>query len=138
MGYISGFVETVVPFLVVLTVLVFVNELGHYLVARWCGVRVETFSVGFGPELFGWFDRHGTRWKLASLPFGGYVKRFGYADAASMPGEHVATMTPEEKAVSFHHQPLRSRAGIIAAGPGANFIFTIVVSALIFAIVGQP
>src|SRR5277367_6150558 len=134
MGYLVTGAGSIASFLVVLTVLVFVHELGHYLVARWCGVRVETFSVGFGPELFGWFDRRGTRWKLAAIPFGGYVKMFGDADAASMPGEHVATMTQEEKAVSFHHQPLRSRAAIIAAGPGANFLFTIVVSALIFAI----
>jgi regulator of sigma E protease len=137
MSFITGFIETAVPFLVVLTVLVFVHELGHYLVARWCGVRVETFSVGFGPELFGWFDRHGTRWKLAAIPFGGYVKMYGDADAASMPGEHLATMTPEERAVSLHYQPVAARAAIIAAGPGANFLFTIVVLAGLFATVGQ-
>ena len=134
---ISGLIETVVPFLIVLTVLVFVHELGHYLVARWCGVRVETFSVGFGPELFGWFDRHGTRWKLAAIPFGGYVKMYGDADAASMPSAELATMTAEERSVSLHYKPVASRAAIIAAGPGANFLFTIVILAGIFATVGQ-
>ncbi|HVJ51235.1 MAG TPA: RIP metalloprotease RseP [Aliidongia sp.] len=137
MSYLTGTVETVVPFLIVLTVLVFVHELGHYLVARWCGVRVETFSVGFGPELIGRFDRNGTRWKLSAIPFGGYVKMYGDADAASMPGEQLATMTPEERAVSFHWKPLPARAAIIAAGPAANFLFTIVVLAGLFSTVGQ-
>jgi|HubBroStandDraft_1064217.scaffolds.fasta_scaffold00077_21 regulator of sigma E protease len=128
---------TLVPFLIVLTVLVFVHEMGHYLLARLSGVRIETFSIGFGPELFGWYDRRGTRWRVSAIPVGGYVKMFGDADASSMPGEEIQTMTAEERAVSFHHKPLAARAAIIAAGPMANFLFTIVVLSGLFATVGQ-
>ncbi|MEA2756444.1 MAG: regulator of sigma protease [Aliidongia sp.] len=138
MGILTFAWGTLVPFLVVLTVLVFVHEMGHYLLARWNGVRIETFSVGFGPELFGRYDRHGTRWRFSAIPIGGYVKMFGDADASSMPGEEVRTMTAEERAVSFHHKSLGARAAVIAAGPGANFLFTIVVLAGMFATVGQP
>src|SRR5215467_5994558 len=94
----------IVPALIVLTVLVFVHELGHYLVARRNGVRVEVFSIGFGPEIFGWFDRAGTRWKLSAVPLGGYVKMFGDSDASSQPSGGIMLMTPEERAVSFHHK----------------------------------
>ena len=128
----------VLPFLVVLAVLVFIHEFGHYLAARLCGVKVETFSLGFGPELVGWFDSHGTRWKVSALPLGGYVKMFGDADAASTPGEGLATMTPEERAVSHHHQPLGRRAIIAAAGPIANYLLAIVLLAGLFATSGQP
>src|SRR5580700_8071017 len=99
-----------VGFLILLTVLVFVHELGHYLVARWNGVRVEIFSIGFGPELFGWNDRAGTRWKFSTVPLGGYVKMYGDADPTSMPGEHLPTMTAAQQAVSFHHKRLGQRA----------------------------
>jgi regulator of sigma E protease len=138
MGIITFAWGTLVPFLIVLTVLVFVHELGHYLVARFNGVRIETFSIGFGPELFGWYDRRGTRWRFSAIPVGGYVKMFGDADPSSMPGEQVQTMTAEERAVSFHHKSLGARAAVIAAGPMANFIFTIVVLTGIFATFGQP
>lgn len=127
-----------VMFLLVLTVLVFVHELGHYWAARRNGVRVEVFSIGFGPELFGLTDRSGTRWKFSAIPLGGYVKMFGDADPASRPGGDVADMTPEERAVSFHHQSLRARAVIVAAGPIANFLFAILALALLFMIYGQP
>src|SRR5271154_1746178 len=102
MGVLTSGVEYIGPFLVVLTVLVFVHELGHYLVARWNAVKVEVFSIGFGPELFGWNDRAGTRWKVSAIPLGGYVKMFGDADPASMPGDRLASMTEAERAVSFH------------------------------------
>ena len=125
-------------FLVVLTVLVFVHELGHYVVARWNGVKVETFSIGFGPELFGWNNRAGTRWKISAIPLGGYVKMFGDADPASMPSADVHEMTPEERAVAFHHKRLGQRAAIVAAGPLANFLFAIVALAGLFATLGQP
>jgi regulator of sigma E protease len=128
----------VLPFLIVLTVLVFVHELGHYWVARRCGVRIETFSIGFGPELFGWHDRAGTRWKLSAIPLGGYVKFFGDADAMSTPGGELPVMSPEEQKVSFHHKPLGQRAAIVAAGPIANFAFAIIVSAVLFVLIGQP
>jgi regulator of sigma E protease len=126
-----------VGFLILLTVLVFVHELGHYLVARWNGVRVEVFSIGFGPELFGWNDRAGTRWKFSAVPLGGYVKMFGDADPASMPGEHLAEMTAAEKAVSFHHKRLGQRAAVVAAGPIANFILAIAILTVIIAVHGQ-
>lgn len=125
----------VLPFLAVFTVLVFVHELGHYWVARRCGVRVETFSIGFGPELYGWNDGHGTRWRFSAIPLGGYVKMFGENDFA---GDDETALTPEERAVSFHHKPLRHRAAIVAAGPLANFAFAIAVLALLFGAIGVP
>src|SRR5437667_6357759 len=128
----------VVVFLVVLTVLVFVHELGHYLIARRNGVRVEVFSIGFGPELFGWWDRAGTRWKFSAIPLGGYVKMFGDSDAASMPSAALPKMTEAEKAVSFHHKRLGQRTAVVAAGPAANFIFAILLFAVLYMTVGQP
>jgi regulator of sigma E protease len=128
-----------VPFILVLSVLVFVHELGHYWVARRAGVRVETFSIGFGREVFGWTDRAGTRWKVSWLPLGGYVKMFGDADAASTPDREGETrMTAEERAVSFHHKPLGWRAAIVAAGPIANFLFAILIFAVMFMSYGRP
>jgi regulator of sigma E protease len=121
----------------VLTGLVFFHELGHYLVARWNGVRIEVFSIGFGPELFGWNDRAGTRWKFSAIPLGGYVKMFGDADAASMPSAEAAEMTAAEKRVSFHHKRLLQRTAIVAAGPIANFILAILLLAISFAIYGK-
>jgi regulator of sigma E protease len=126
------------PFLCVLTVLVFVHELGHYLVARWSGVRVEVFSIGFGSEVFGWTDRAGTRWKISLLPFGGYVRMFGEApELETMDAKTRAPLSDAERAVSFAHKSLGRRAAIVAAGPAANFLFAIVVSAVLFATVGQ-
>lgn len=130
--------DYVLPFLVILTILVFVHEMGHYLIARRNGVRVEVFSIGFGPELFGWYDAKGTRWKVSAVPLGGYVKMFGDADESSGAGEGLDEMTPEEKAVSFHHKTVAQRAAVVIAGPAANFIFAIVLLAGLYAIVGQP
>lgn len=128
-----------VPFLVVLSALVFVHELGHFWVARRAGVRVETFSIGFGREIVGWTDRAGTRWKIGWMPLGGYVKMFGDSDAASTPDrEGEKRMSPEERAVSFHHKPLRWRAAIVAAGPVANFLFAILIFAALFLTHGRP
>ena len=99
------------PFLFVLTVVVFFHELGHFLVARWCGVRVLVFSVGFGPELFGFNDRHGTRWKLSAIPLGGYVKFFGDENAASVPDQAaVAGMTEAERKRQLHPSRRSARA----------------------------
>lgn len=133
----GGFGTTALFFLLVLTVLVFVHELGHYLVARRNGVRIEVFSIGFGPELFGWTDRAGTRWKFSAVPLGGYVKMFGDADPASTPGAAVPGMTAAERSVSFHHKRLGQRAAIVAAGPIANFLFAVVALAVLFATAGQ-
>ncbi|HET8727929.1 MAG TPA: RIP metalloprotease RseP [Alphaproteobacteria bacterium] len=128
----------IVAFLVVLTVLVFVHEFGHYCVARRNSVRIEVFSIGFGPELFGFTDRAQTRWKFSAVPLGGYVKMFGDANAASMPGETIPEMTPADRAVSFHHKRLGQRAAVVAAGPIANFLFAIVVLAALFVTSGHP
>jgi regulator of sigma E protease len=138
MEFISTVWTHFLPFVVVLTALVFVHELGHYWVARRNDVRVEVFSIGFGPEIFGWNDKSGTRWKFSWIPLGGYVKFFGDADAASTPGSELPEMTEAEKAVSFHHKRLGQRAAIVAAGPIANFLFAIVVFALLYSFVGQP
>lgn len=138
MEFLTGLWTYVIPFLIVLTVLVFVHELGHYWVARRNGVRIETFSIGFGPELFGRTDRAGTRWKFSAIPLGGYVKMFGDADAASTPSGAVRTMTPQEREVSFFHKRLGQRAAIVAAGPIANFLFAIIGLTLLFSLYGQP
>ena len=124
-------------FLVVLTVVVFFHELGHYLIARINGVRVQTFSIGFGPEIVGWTDRKQTRWKISLIPLGGYVKFFGDAGAASQPGDELPELSEEERAVSFHHKRLHQRAAVVFAGPFANFILAIVLLAILFATVGQ-
>lgn len=113
-------------FFVVLSVIVFIHEFGHYIVAKWCGVKIEAFSIGFGKELFGWTDRSGTRWKFSLVPMGGYVKMFGDGSAASTPDAELnATMTEAEKAVSFHHKPLYKKAAVVVAGPVFNFLLTI-------------
>ena len=136
MEFIEVLTGTVVPFLIVLTVLVFVHEMGHYLLARKNGVRVEVFSIGFGPEIFGWTDRVNTRWKFSLIPLGGYVKMFGDADAASRPSD--APMSEEERAVAFQSKRLGQRAWIVAGGPLANFVLAIVIFAGLFMFVGQP
>ncbi len=129
----------VVPFLIVLTILVYVHEWGHYWVACRAGVRVEVFSIGFGPEIFGWTNKVGTRWKISAIPLGGYVKMFGQSDT-SPDGEadDEAPLSAEEKAVSFAHKTLPQRSAIVAAGPVANFIFAIIVFAGLAWLVGSP
>src|SRR5579862_4898635 len=133
----GGVVGYLVPFLFVLSLVVFFHELGHFLVARWCGVRILTFSIGFGPELIGFYDRHGTRWKIAAIPLGGYVKFFGDENAASTPDTaRLATMDASERAQSFIFQPVPKRAAIVVAGPLANFILAIAIFAGIFMLYG--
>ena len=128
----------VIPFLFVLTVVVFFHELGHFLVARWCGVKVDTFSIGFGREIVGWNDRHGTRWKVSWIPLGGYVKFAGDENAASVPDrERLAQVSAADQAHLFHFKPLRQRAAIVAAGPIANFILATVIFACIFTFIGR-
>jgi regulator of sigma E protease len=134
-----GLIGYAVPFLFVLTIVVFFHELGHFLVARWAGVRVLTFSLGFGPELFGFNDRHGTRWKISAVPLGGYVKFFGDDTEASTPSaQTLATMTDEERKGSFHHKKVGPRAAIVAAGPIANFLLAIVIFTVMFTFFGKP
>jgi len=134
----NGVTGYLIPFLFVLTIVVFFHELGHFLVARWRGIRVLVFSVGFGPEIVGFNDRHGTRWKLSAIPLGGYVKFLGDDSAASTPDhDTLATMSVEDKRASFFHKPVGSRAAVVAAGPIANFILAIVIFAGIFMIYGK-
>ena len=128
--------DWIIPFLVVLTILVFVHEMGHYWIARRNGVRVETFSIGFGPEIYGWTDSRDTRWKISAVPLGGYVKMFGEHDFDG-DGEQPP-MTPAEEAVSFHKKRLLQRAAIVAAGPIANFLFAIVLLTGLFGVFGAP
>src|ERR1043166_971573 len=153
MDLIAWLYHHILPFILVLTPLVFVHELGHFLVARWNGVRVEVFSIGFGRELFGWTDKHQTRWKISLLPLGGYVKMFGQVEpdmgsskaAADFKrsergredAEEPAELTDAERDVSFSHKKLWQRAAITVAGPAANIIFAILLMAVIFATVGQ-
>ncbi len=137
-GQFSGLLSYIVPFLFVLTVIVFFHELGHFLVARWCGVRVETFSVGFGREIVGYDDAKGTRWKLSWIPLGGYVKFFGDDNAASAPSpDALNKLDCAQRDESFHHKPLGSRAAVVAAGPIANFLLAIVIFAFMFAVFGR-
>lgn len=134
---IGGFLFVLLPFLFVLTVVVFIHELGHFLVARWCGVNVKAFSIGFGPEIASFVDRYGTRWRIAWIPLGGYVKFMDDENAASAgPSARLEQMTPEERAGAFHAKPLWQRAAIVAAGPIANFLLAIVIFALMFSLLG--
>jgi len=135
LGSISGYL---IPFVFVLTIVVFFHELGHFLIARLCGVRILVFSIGFGPELCGFNDRYGTRWKISAIPLGGYVKFFGDENAASVPDTAAAVaMSPSERSESFVYQKLLNRAAIVAAGPIANFLLAIVIFAGIFTLYGK-
>ncbi|SOC38741.1 site-2 protease [Rhizobium subbaraonis] len=134
-GLLTG---TIVPFLVVLTLIVFIHEMGHYLAGRWCGIGITAFSVGFGPELAGFTDRRGTRWKLSAIPLGGYVKFHGDEDAASTPDyEKFDGLTPEERSRTFLGAALWKRAVTVAAGPIANFILAIAIFSVTFASYGR-
>ncbi len=140
-----GISLTIVNFIIALSVVVFVHELGHFLVARWNKVRCDSFSIGFGPELVGFTDRHGTRWKFSLIPLGGYVKMFGEADIANPGSEDneeeedvEREMTPEEKAISFKYKTLGQRSAIVFAGPAVNFLFAILVFFVMFMSVGRP
>lgn len=136
-GSVTTFISYALPFLAVLTVIVFVHEYGHFQVARWCGVGVETFSIGFGRAIAGWRDKHGTYWKIGWIPLGGYVKFEGDANAASMPRAEKRDHG-RDNPNDFHSKPLAQRAAVVAAGPVANFILAIVIFTASFAIVGVP
>src|SRR5437588_4535414 len=135
----GGWTGWFVPFVFVLSVVVFFHELGHFVVARWCGVRVLVFSIGFGPELLGFNDRRGTRWKVCAIPLGGYVKFFGDDNAASVPDQAaLASMSEAARKYSFVHQQVGRRAGIVVAGPLANFVLAIAFFAGLFLVFGKP
>lgn len=155
-----GTLSTVMWFLVVLSIIVFVHEWGHYYVAKRNKVRVEVFSIGFGPEIFGWFDKSGTRWRVSAIPLGGYVRMYGMADdveaedeapqkkdsavnflegkATSEEDETNTPISEEDKAVSFAYKTVGQRAAIVAAGPVINFLFAILILGAIAMTVGVP
>jgi len=134
----SLLVGTIIPFLFVLTVVVFVHEMGHYLVARWCGIGSQAFSIGFGPELIGFTDKYGTRWKISAIPLGGYVKFIGDESATSSPVDvDNASLSADEQQRAFHTQPVWKRAATVFAGPAFNIILTIVIFSVFFALYGR-
>ncbi len=137
-GFIGFLTNNVITFVFVLSLLVFVHEMGHYLVGRWSGIRIMAFSIGFGPEIAGFTDRHGTRWKLSLIPLGGYVRFFGDEDASSKTDvDQLSAMTEEERAQSFAGAKLWKRAATVAAGPIANFLLAIAIFAVLFSVYGR-
>lgn len=137
-AFLFGIVDYVIPFIVILSILVFVHEFGHYWVARRFGVKVEAFAIGFGRELFGRTDSAGTRWKFCLIPFGGYVKMFGFEDVATTKPKDEEEFSEEDKKVAFYYKPLWQKALIVFAGPLFNYIFAVIVLALLFGTAGQP
>jgi len=133
-----GFLFTVLAFLLVIGPLIFIHELGHYYVGRWFGVKADTFSIGFGRELFGWTDKRGTRWKVGWLPLGGYVKFAGDMNPASTPSDEWLALPAEERNKTFQSKKVWQRFLIVLAGPATNFLFAIIAFMIIFATVGFP
>lgn len=138
MGASPGLFLTIFSFIAVIGPLVFVHEMGHYLVARWCGVKAEVFSIGFGPELFGWNDARGTRWRVAALPLGGYVKFLGDMDASSQTDPAWLEMSAAERACSFPAKSVWQRMAIVAAGPAVNLIFAVLLLGGMAYVRGEP
>ena len=137
--FIGSFLGVVLPFLMVLGVVIFVHEYGHYIVGRWSGIYAEVFSVGFGGEIVGWNDRHGTRWRICWIPLGGYVKFKGDSNAASASdAEELQELSPEERRSTLGGAPLWARTATVAAGPIANFLLTIAMIFLITLFYGRP
>lgn len=133
-----GLLYTILNFAIVIGLLVTIHEFGHYLAGRWFGVKAEAFSVGFGKELLGWTDKRGTRWKLAALPLGGYVKFAGDQNATGVPESDLSQVPAEDRAHALQAKPLWQRAVIVAAGPVTNFVFAILIFAGFFLISGHP
>src|SRR5215468_8686212 len=137
LGGIGNVLSVLLPFLFVLTIVVFIHELGHFLVARWCGVKVKAFSIGFGREIVGFYDRHGTRWRFAWIPLGGYVKFLDDENSASQSSRAALDqLSPAERQGAFQTKSLAARSAIVAAGPFANFLLAIVIFAFTFTAVG--
>ena len=138
LDYVANFFHYSLSFIVILSIVVFVHEWGHFIIARMCGVKVEEFSIGFGKELYGWDDSKGTRWKVCLLPLGGFVKMFGDADGASTADEEkLNNMSEKDKKISFHFKPLWQKAAVVFAGPAINFILAFVIYFMIFAFNGK-
>ena len=137
LGGIWNMLSILLPFLFVLTVVVFIHELGHFLVARWCGVKVKAFSIGFGREIFGFYDRHGTRWRFAWIPLGGYVKFLDDENSASVPSKSALdNLSAAEREGAFQTKSLAARSAIVVAGPVANFLLAIVIFSVTYAVMG--
>lgn len=137
-GGLYRFLAVVPPFLFVLIIVVFIHELGHFLVARWCGVTVKAFSIGFGKEIFGFYDRYGTRWRFAWIPLGGYVKFLDDENSASVPSrDALERMTPAEREGAFQTKSLAARSAIVAAGPIANFLLAIAIFTVSYTVMGM-
>ncbi len=135
----SGLLGYIIPALFVLMIVVFFHELGHFMVGRWCGVTISEFSIGFGKELFGFYDKHGTRWKVSAVPLGGYVKFFGDENAASVPDQDAMnSLGKDDREGSLHSKSLWARAAIVAAGPFANFLLSIVIFGMLLFLYGKP
>src|SRR5260370_40569715 len=136
-AFVSLFRTSLPYFVLVLTLLVFVHEFGHYWVGRRFGIHAEVFSIGFGPELFGWTDRHGTRWKVSAIPLGGFVKFLGDNDASSAtPSEQ--SLSAEQRRRAFFTQPLYARAAVVLGGPAANLLFSLLLLSGVFYLAGEP
>jgi regulator of sigma E protease len=133
-----GILFTILAFVLVIGPLIFVHELGHYLVGRWCGVKADAFSIGFGREVAGYTDSRGTRWKLGWLPLGGYVKFAGDMNPASQPTPEWLALPPEERARTFQAKPVWQRFLIVLAGPLTNFLVAIAIFMAFFAVFGVP
>jgi regulator of sigma E protease len=139
MDLLIAFLHNALSFIVVISVIVFIHEFGHYSIAKLSGVKIEVFSIGFGKELFGWNDKSGTRWKVSILPLGGYVKMYGDINVASAPdAKKMAELSDEEKKIAFHTKPLPVKAAIVAAGPLANFLLAILILSFFFSYYGKP
>ncbi len=136
-GFVSLFTTYLPYFVLVLTLLVFVHEFGHYWVGRRFGIHAEVFSIGFGPELLGWTDRNGTRWKISAIPLGGYVKFLGDSDAASATHE-AQPLSPEQRKRAFFTQPLYARAAVVLGGPASNLLFAVLLLTGVFYVAGEP
>jgi regulator of sigma E protease len=132
-----GFFFTAIVFVLVIGLLVFVHEYGHYGMGRLFGIKVDTFAVGFGKEVFGWTDKNGTRWKLGWIPMGGYAKFAGDMNAASQPDPNLAPATEAERAELFQFRPIWQKALVVAAGPGINFLFAILIFTIFFMTYGH-
>ncbi len=128
MDIIGDLIHTILSFLVIISIIVFIHEYGHYIIARLCGVKIEVFSLGFGREVFGFTDKTGTRWKFSAIPMGGYVKMYGDETAASTADiAQLERMTEQERSCSFHYKALWKKALIVFGGPLFNFLLTIII-----------
>ena len=137
MSIIQIILHNLFSFIAIISLIVFIHEFGHFIVARWCGVKIDEFSIGFGKKIFGFRDKKGTQWKLCLLPFGGYVKMYGDKNGASIPdAELIKKMSPQERKISFLGKNVYQRIAIVGAGPVANFILAIFIFTFLFKING--